>query len=306
MDFGIQLPHVGRQASRQAIADFARHADELAMHSVWTSDHIVLPTKMASAYPYTDDGALAQAPDTPFVDPIGTLFFAAACTRQVRLGVSVLVLGYRPPILTAKAFASLDVLSEGRAIFGAGIGWMREEFDALSMPYDHRGKRADEQLELLARLFADPLPSYHGEYYDVPEIGFEPKPLARKIPVWIGGEAELALRRVARFGDVYHAAFRPIDELSSAWRRLGDVLDEMDRPRSSVGFSVRLFLDPAGHMPPHKSVAGSPEQMLDTVERLADIGVDHILLDPVARGGVPARRDAMERLMLEVAPRVRS
>ena len=280
--------------------EFARHAETLGLHSLWVSDHLVVPTRIDSKYPYSDDGSLAQNPGTPFLDPIGTLFFAAACTERICLGSSVLVLGYRHPILTAKAFASLDVLSGGRALLGVGIGWMKEEFDALGMPFDNRGKRADEQLALFDRLFSDETPSFRGVYYEVPEIGFEPKPLQRKIPLWIGGDSEPALRRVARFGDVFHAAFRPPSELAPKWARVCELAEEYERPRPTL--SVRLYLDPDAHMSPARSIAGSTDRMVETVAAYAAIGAGHIVLEPVARGGIAARRSAMERLMRDVAP----
>ena len=118
MDWGIHLPHLGRQATRQNVLDFARPADQLGFHSGWVSDHIAWPKEIASKYPYTDDGSFAPPPDMPWLDPIGTMFFVAACTENLRLGGTVLILGYRPPMLTAKAMASLDVLSGGRATVG--------------------------------------------------------------------------------------------------------------------------------------------------------------------------------------------
>ena len=230
----------------------------------------------------------------PWLDPIGTLFFVAACTERMQLGGTVLILGYRPPMLTAKAMASLDVLSGGRAILGVGVGWMKEEFDVLGMPYDHRGKRADEQLALFEQVFTEASPSFHGEYYDVPEIGFEPKPVNGHIPVWVGGDTEPAFRRVVRSGDAFHAAFQTVSDVDAAWRRIGELLDEAGRDRSSVRLSVRLYLDPGEQMTASKSIGGSNAQMLDTVGAWSAIGVDHILLDPVAPGGVAGRRAAME------------
>src|SRR5205085_11779735 len=132
---------------------------------------IAWPQTIESQYPYSDDGSFAPAPDMPWLDPLGTLFFVAGCTERVRLGTTVLILGYRPPLLTAKAVASLDVVSGGRTILGVGVGWMKEEFDILGMPFDHRGARGDEQLELFAALFSAASPSYDGRYYTVPPIG---------------------------------------------------------------------------------------------------------------------------------------
>ena len=160
MDWGIHLPHLGRQATRQHLIEFAQAAESAGYHSGWVSDHIAWPSEIASKYPYTDDGSFAPPPDMPWLDPIGTMFFVAGCTERLKLGTTVLILGYRPPMLTAKAIASLDAVAEGRVILGVGVGWMREEFELLGMPYDHRGKRADEQLALFAELFSQPTPSF--------------------------------------------------------------------------------------------------------------------------------------------------
>ena len=179
MDWGIHLPHLGRQATRRNLIEFAQLAEALGFHSGWVSDHIAWPKDIASRYPYTDDGSFAPPMDMPWLDPIGTMFFVAGCTERLKLAPTVLILGYRPPVLTAKAIASLDVLSEGRAILGIGVGWMREEFEVLGMPYDHRGKRADEQLALFERFFAEAEPSFHGEYYDVPDGRFRAQAVQR-------------------------------------------------------------------------------------------------------------------------------
>jgi probable F420-dependent oxidoreductase len=303
MEWGIHLPHVGRQGGRDQLLRMARLADEAGMHSGWVSDHIAWPAHIDSEYPYTDDGHFPAGTDMPWLDPIGTMFFVAARTERLKLGTTVLILGYRPPMLTAKAFASLDVLSEGRAILGVGVGWMREEFEVLGMPWDHRGARADEQLELFEAMFTQDQPSYQGRYYQVPPVGFSPKPAGR-IPVWVGGDTEPAFRRTVRFGDAFHAAFQKVDEVAAAWRRIGELCDEAGRDRGELTLSVRLYLDDTGSMEPAKSIAGSPEQMADTVGTWAEIGVDHILLDPVARGGFDGRLSAVERFMSGVASRV--
>jgi probable F420-dependent oxidoreductase len=304
MDWGIHLPHLGRQATRTALIEFSQQAEQLGFHSGWVSDHVAWPSNIASQYPYSDDGSFAPPADMPWLDPIGTMFFVAACTETLKLGPTVLILGYRPPVLTAKAIASLDHLSGGRVILGVGVGWMREEFAVLGMPYDHRGKRADEQLELFQAFFTEARPSYSGEFYDVPEVGFEPKPVNGSVPIWVGGDSEAAFRRIARFGDALHAAFQPLATVQASWARVRDVAAEAGRDPASLRLSVRLYLDPEGSMPAAKSIAGSNAEMVDTIGRWAAIGVDHILLDPVASGGLTGRRAAMERFMLDVAPHV--
>src|SRR5213079_2483274 len=134
VEWGVHLPHLGYRASRDPLLRFARRVDELGFHSGWVSDHIAWPQDIESKYPYSDDGSFPAPAGMPWLDPLGTLFFVAACTEHLRLGTSVLILGYRPPVLTAKAVASLDVVSGGRAILGVGVGWMKEEFEILGMP----------------------------------------------------------------------------------------------------------------------------------------------------------------------------
>jgi probable F420-dependent oxidoreductase len=304
MDWGIHLPHLGRQATRRNLIEFAQHAEALGFHSGWVSDHIAWPKDIASRYPYTDDGSFAPPMDMPWLDPIGTMFFVAGCTERIKLAPTVLILGYRPPVHTAKAIASLDALSEGRVILGIGVGWMREEFEVLGMPYDHRGKRADEQLALFEKFFAEAEPSFHGEFYDVPTVGFEPKPFNGRVPIWVGGDTEPAFKRTVRSGDAFHAAFQKVGEVDAAWQRIGELCDEAGRPRDELRLSIRLYLVPAQSMAPAKSIGGSTEQMLDTIGQWQAIGVDHILLDPVAPGGFPGRMRAMDAFMTDVAPRL--
>lgn len=304
MDIGVHLPQLGRGATRSALKTFCAEAERLGVHSGWVSDHIAWPSDISSKYPYTEDGSFPAPNSMAWLEPIGTLLFVAGITENMRLGQTVLIMGYRPPVQTAKLIATLDVLSEGRAILGAGIGWMREEFEVLGMPYDHRGKRADEQLEIFERLFTQAEPSYDGEFYSFPEIKFEPKPVQARLPVWIGGASEAAYRRTARFGDCFHAAFEPIERVEEEWKRVQELTVEAGRDLASMQLSIRLYLDPASAMKPSVSVAGSTEQMTDTLGRWSAIGVDHVLVDITAPGGSSGRLEAMQAFMTDVVPGV--
>lgn len=305
MDWGVHLPHLGKAADRENLLHFAQRVDELGFHSGWASDHIAWPREILSSYPYTSDGSFPAPPGTAWLDPISTLTFVAGCTENLKLGTTVLILGYRPPVQTAKMFASLDVLSGGRALLGVGVGWMKEEFDVLQMPYDNRGKRGDEMLDLFEVLFADGDPSFDGRWYQVPEIGFEPKPVNGRIPVWVGGNSEPAWRRVVRYGDAFHAAFEPLDDTVAAWARIGELCDDAGRSRDELTLSTRLYLDPGGVMgKPGVSIQGTPEQMVEQANEWAAIGVRHLVLDPVVPGGPSARMEALERFMTEVDPAV--
>lgn len=300
MDFGVHLPHLGRQADRQSLMEFARRADALGYHSAWVSDHITWPAEVASRYPYSDNGDFPAPFNTPWLDPLGTLLFVAACTERIRLGTTVLILGYRPPVQTAKMLATLDVLSEGRTILGVGVGWMREEFEALGMPFDHRGARGDEQLEVFEALFTQPLPAYEGRFYRFPGLGFQPRPVNGHIPVWVGGDTEPAFRRAGRYGDAYHAAFEPLEAVEEHWGHVKAAAVECGRDPSTLTLSIRVYLDFEGMTDPAKSLSGSAAQMREQLARFSEAGVSHLLLDVVAPGGVAGRQEAMERFAAEV------
>ncbi len=304
IDIGVHLPQLGRGASATVLTEFCAEAERLGVHSGWVSDHIAWPAAIEPNYPYSEDGAFPAPNDMAWLEPIGTLLYAAGVTSTMKLGQTVLILGYRPPVQTAKLLATLDVLSEGRAIIGAGVGWMREEFEVLGMPYDNRGARANEQLEIFEELFTQADPIYDGEYYSFPAIKFEPKPLQGHIPIWIGGASEPAFRRAARFGDCFHAAFEPLATVEAEWARVQELTTDFGRAPDALQLSARLFLDPASSMKPEVSIAGNSDQMLDQLAAWHAIGVDHVLLDISAPGGPAGRLEALDRFMNDVAGRL--
>ena len=304
MDFGVHLPHLGRQASGATVRDFAREAEALGFASAWASDHIAWPAEIASRYPYSESGDFPAPSGVPWLDPLGTLLFTAACTERIRLGTTVLILGDRPPVQTAKLLATLDTLSGGRTILGVGVGWMREEFEARGMPFDHRGARADEQLEIFEALFTQERSAYEGRFYRFPALGLQPKPPQGHVPVWVGGSTEPAFRRAARYGDGFHAAFTPAAELAEQWARVRALCEQRGRDPATVELSARVYLDPTGTARPDVSVAGGSEQMLEQIAAYGAIGVSHLLLDITAPGGVAGRTEAMRRFAAEIMPKV--
>ena len=300
MQYGVHLPHLGRNVGRDSLTQFAQAIEEAGFASGWVSDHVCWPADIQSDYPYTDDGSFAPASDMGWLDPIGTQLFVAGVTERIQLGFTVLILPYRQPVTTAKQLATLDVLSNGRLILGAGVGWMREEAEILGMPWDHRGARSDEQLALFQQLFTQERPSYSGEYYQLPEVGFEPKPVQTPVPIWIGGSSPAAFRRAGRFGSGFHAAFQSRSEVAEEWQQVKQQAELAGRDPSQLVLSLRVYLDPAGAMEAEKSLSGSKQQIQDTVGELAEIGVQHLVLDPVARGGVSGRLDAVLNFAAEI------
>lgn len=301
MDWGVHLPHLGRDVGRTSLIRFAQTLEQWGVHSAWVSDHICWPAAIASKYPYSDDGSFAASPDMSWLDPIGTLTFVAGVTERIRLGTSVLILPYRQPVATAKQLATLDVLSEGRLILGAGIGWMEEEAKILGMPWDRRGRRTDEQLALFDALFNATEPAFEGEFYQIPRVGFEPKPLQNPLPIWIGGASEAAFKRAARYGTGFHAAFQPVDTIVEEWASVKRYAEAAGRDPEALTLSLRVYLDPDRVMEPEQSIGGSAAEMQTRIGELEAAGVSHILLDPVARGGIEGRLDAVGEFIQNVA-----
>jgi probable F420-dependent oxidoreductase len=305
MDWGVHLPHLGRDVGRDSLIEFAQTAEKIGIHSAWASDHVCWPTQFESKYPYSRDGSFPAPSGLGWLDPIGTLLFVAGCTEQIRLGFTVLILPYRQPVATAKQLATIDVVSEGRLILGVGVGWMREEAQVLGMPWDNRGRRSDEQLEIFEALFQEETPSYDGTYYSFPQVRFEPKPIQQPLPVWVGGNSPAAFRRTARFGHAFHAAFEPLDVVEKEWEQVREACEAIARDPDELDLSLRMFLDPSEAMEPAKSIGGSVDQMVDTIGLCQEIGITHILVDPVARGGIDGRLDALTDFMSDVASQIK-
>jgi len=301
----VHLPHLGRDVGRDSLIEFAQTAEKIGIHSAWASDHVCWPTQFESKYPYSRDGSFPAPSGLGWLDPIGTLLFVAGCTEQIRLGFTVLILPYRQPVATAKQLATIDVVSEGRLILGVGVGWMREEAQVLGMPWDNRGRRSDEQLEIFEALFQEETPSYDGTYYSFPQVRFEPKPIQQPLPVWVGGNSPAAFRRTARFGHAFHAAFEPLDVVEKEWEQVSEACEAIARDPDELDLSLRMFLDPSEAMEPAKSIGGSVDQMVDTIGLCQEIGITHILLDPVARGGIDGRLDALTDFMSDVASQIK-
>ena len=152
MQFGVVLPNLGSIARPDHLYRLAQRVEDLAYDSLWVSDHVVLPLSMESRYPYSSRGVFPFQPEEDLLEPVTTLAFLAGVTRRIRLGISALILPYRHPVLNTKMLITLDVLSGGRTILGVGVGWMREEFEALDADYEHRGRVTDEHIRIFKAL----------------------------------------------------------------------------------------------------------------------------------------------------------
>lgn len=194
MKLGICLPHYGRPIEIPRMLEVARRAEERGLDSVWVTDHVIVPTQTNVIY--RED----------MLDPLAVLPWLAGVTHRIALGTSVVILPYRSPIPVAKLLASVDVLSGGRLIVGAAIGWLEGEFDALDVPFKERVSRSEEALEIFRTLWTQEHPKLETKRHRLKDVTFSPMPLQKpRPPLYVGGNSEGALRRVARLGDGWHA-----------------------------------------------------------------------------------------------------
>ncbi|OFV99207.1 MAG: hypothetical protein A3H28_04555 [Acidobacteria bacterium RIFCSPLOWO2_02_FULL_61_28] len=197
MRYGVILTGVGPMADPERLCRAARKADQLGFHSLWLFEHVAFPTRVSEAYE-----KLPFSHETAFLEPVTTLSYIAAETRQIRLGTGILLLALRHPLHVAKAMATLDVLSKGRAICGVGLGWLAEEFEALGIPFGERVGRVREGVEVLRKIWAGGKLAHQGRYYSFPEVTSYPLPIQRGgPPIWFGGTADSALQRAVELGD---------------------------------------------------------------------------------------------------------
>lgn len=238
--------------------------EERNFESLWVAEHVVLFDDYESTYPYDDSGRFPGAGDSGLLEPWTALSYVAATTTTLRLGTGICLVGQRNPVYTAKQVADVDVLSGGRVDFGIGIGWLREEYEAVAMPFDHRGARSDEHLEVMKQLWTEPVSSYDGRYYELPECRMYPKPVQQPHPpIHVGGESDGALRRTARLGQGWFGFNRQPDEVPEALERLDRALQAEDRMRAEIEISVCPYFKGTD---------------ADGIKRYADLGVDRVIV----------------------------
>jgi len=206
MHFGVSLPGRGPLATPEILTKLAEKADALRYTSLFVTDHVVIPTANNSTYPYSPSGRFATDWTNGYLEPIALMGVLAGLTSRIKLGTSVLVVPYRNPVVTAKMLATLDVMSGGRLILGAGVGWMREECEAVQAPsFEERGRVTDEYLRLMRVMWTKEPAEFTGKYYRLPSVSALPKPRqAGGIPIWVGGHTDAALRRTGELADAWH------------------------------------------------------------------------------------------------------
>jgi len=289
MRYGFYLPTRGRTATPGALETLVSRGEALGFSSVVIADHIVFPVTTKSKYPYTVSGAFPGQGDA--LEQLSLMAFIAGKTRTLRLISSVMILPHRNPVVTAKMLATIDVLSGGRVTVGVGVGWLREEFQALGAPdFDRRGAVSDEYLRIFKTLWTEDPASFRGEFYRFDSIRCLPHPVQKPHPpIWVGGHSKAALRRVARLGDGWHpvganpaAPLRPpelralLDEL----RRLTEA-ERRDPSTLTISYKAPIY-DPAQGVDggsERRPFSGSAQAIADDIGTFAGLGVSELIFD---------------------------
>ncbi len=289
MKLGIFLPLAGDPSQlRETLTLAATTAEAAGFHSLWFAEHVALFDTHVSRYPYAPDGAFPLSGEAGLLEPFTAIVFAAALTTRIRLGTGVCLVPQRPPLYTAKQVADTDVLSGGRLDFGVGIGWLREEFQALGVPFDDRARRCREYLAAMRSLWTESVSSYRGTLLDLPPLRMFPKPVQKPHPpIVFGGESDAALRRVADLGQGWYGFALLPEEVGPRLAVLDRLLARRGRTRAEIEISVSPYFKPA------RDAAA--------LRRYAEAGVDQVIY-MVGIDGPAAVRAEIEQLATELLP----
>ena len=250
MKFALHAVGCGSTVRPETLAQVAQKAEALGFESVWIPEHLAVPVAMRSRYPYSADGTFPGGPQVALHDPFVALAFVAASTSRIKLGTGVFVLPLRNALAVAKAVASLDVLSNGRFLFGVGVGWLADEFEAVGMPFHDRAARAREAIRMMKRLWTEETPAFAGRFHRFAPLGFNPKPVQKPHPpIILGGESPAALKRAAELGDGWIGVAHTPDSVRPVLAALREHAARAGRDLSgfeiSVGSAPGLAVDAA-------------------------------------------------------------
>ncbi len=308
MKFGVNLVNRGEMATMQNLTRFAQRAEALGLDSLTISDHIVIPKKTPSNYPYHPEGKFEWEAAQNYYEPLTSLFFLAGKTERIRLGVSVLIVSYRNPVITAKLLATADVLSGGRMFLGIGTGWWEDEYKALGIGghFSDRGARTDEYVRIYKELWNEENPAYEGKFFSFSDVEFSPKPLQPGgPPIWVGGHTRRALRRTVELGDAWHPiGLRPpanLDpaELGGKVATLHELAEGAGRDPATIGVAFRA---PVGIKAQQgQPLIGSAAQVTDDIHSYLSKGVTHLTMD-MTGASFEENLDQLEQIAAQVLP----
>ena len=287
--FGLDVGIYGPLANREVIFNVARRAEDAGFASLWLADHVAFPVSFASPYPYSATGQFPAAPADPLLEPVVTMGVLIGATRRVRIGTAALIMPYRNPLLLARMLVTLDHLSGGRIIVGAGVGWLREEFEALgSRDFGRRGRVTDEHLEIFKSVCVGGAVDFQGQTYAFAPVFSSPGALQQPHPpILVGGMSDAALRRVIRHGNGWLAVAADAARLKERLAALRRYADTAGRRFAELMLVYKMFLDigeaRSNRMAAREPGTGSLAEITADIAQLFALGFDSIIIRCRAR-----------------------
>ena len=263
MKFGLAFASSVGTDSQSAL-EICRRAEAAGFDSVWGGEHVIRPDRIESSYPYTPDGEMPGDAETSIPDPLIWLAYVGAVAPTLQLGTCILIVPQRNPVVLAKELATLDVLTDGRVELGLGVGWLREEFDALGIPWERRGARNDEYVAAMRALWAGPHAEYHGDFVDFDPVTCSPRPVNGSIPIMVGGDTPVAIRRAARMADSYFPGTTDPEKLAGLIQDVRRAAEKEKRDPDKI--AIHAIFGPQMADP----LAGA--------EQLSKLGVERVML----------------------------
>lgn len=284
MKFGMLFANTGTMGEPAVAADLARTAEGLGFESLWASQHVVVPADYASPCPYTQNGRMPGGDDVSIPDPLVWLGYISAATNTIRLATGTMIAPLLNPVVLAKQLATLDHLSGGRVEAGIGLGWLKEEFDAVGVPFEDRGARADEYISAMRALWTQPVASHHGKYVNFDNCILRPQPAQKTVPIHIGGNSVASARRAGSYGDGFFPMTREADALKSLLTEMRNAAVAQDRDLDDIEVTVSTTL--------------IGKNALAELDILRGLGVSRVLVPAALFWGDPAA--AMRRYQADV------
>ncbi|HZH39001.1 MAG TPA: TIGR03619 family F420-dependent LLM class oxidoreductase [Bacillales bacterium] len=281
------MPQAGSQATRENVLHMAQMAESEGLDSLWVFERLLWPTHPQTPYPATPDGSLPEEYQR-MMDPLETLTFVAANTNKISLGTSVIDMLFHNPVVLARRFASLDIFSQGRSIAGFGIGWSKDEFQASNVPFSNKGKRADEYVRVLKKIWAEENVEFKGEYYSIPQSKIGPKPLQKPyIPIYLGGFSPNTIKRIVEndlngwLGIV--GGIAPLGYVETIIKDFRNEAIKANKNADSFGVILLAYPDlkensfiASGNNTDRPTLTGTIDEIGEDIRKIRDLGVDHI------------------------------
>ena len=284
MKVGLFLPHVGEHVTAENILYIATEAEKEGIDSAWVLDRLLWPIKPQTPYVASPDGSLPVVYQN-VLDPLTTLTYVAAVTERISLGTSVIDMFFQNPVVLSKRVTTLDILSDGRALIGLGIGWSKDEFEASGIPYKDRGTRADEYLQVLNKIWTDDVVEFRGRFYNIPASKIGPKPVQKPHPpILLGGFSPRTFSRIVNYanGWIGVAGFGPLEQLEQVINGLKESARKADKDPSKVSIYMVSYpnvLESASSSSNQTRIpmTGTIEQIGSDIEQIKAMGTDHMI-----------------------------